>query len=106
MKLGDKLNELGRRLWRRVPTGIPVDFDWNGRRFSARCRNVSLGGAFIETDVELPLGSTVMLRLSRPHVVEDITLEAEVRWHELGGAGLRFAQPTTRDIWVLSAIVK
>jgi type IV pilus assembly protein PilZ len=106
VKLADKLTELGRRLWRRVPVGIPAEVEWADRRLAARCRNLSLGGAFIETEIELPLGSTVTLRLARPDVIEDVALQAEVRWHEVGGAGLRFVQPSARDLWVLSPLVK
>ena len=106
MKLTDRLGALGRRLFRRAPAEIPIELQWAGQKFAGRCRNVSLGGAFIETVVELPLGSVLTLRLSRPHVIEDVAIEAEVRWHEIGGAGLRFVQPTARDLWVLSVIVK
>jgi len=106
VKLADKLTELGRRLWRRVPVGIPVEVEWTGRRFTARCRNLSLGGAFIEGEIDLPLGSTVTLRLSRPDVLEDLALQAEVRWVEVRGAGVRFLELTARDLWVLSPIVK
>jgi type IV pilus assembly protein PilZ len=104
--LSGKLGALGRRLWRRVRVGIPSVLEWNGQRLDAHCGNLSFGGAFVEVERELPLGDIVRLRLARPHVIEDIDLEAEVRWHAPRGAGLQFVQPGERDLWVLSVIVK
>jgi hypothetical protein len=103
--LADKLSDLGRRLWRRVPVGIGIEVESTDQRFGARCCNLSEGGAFIKTEIELSLGSIITLRFSRPDVMEDIALRAEVRWHEVGGAGVRFVEPTARDIWVLSPLV-
>jgi c-di-GMP-binding flagellar brake protein YcgR len=59
--------------------------------FVARVRDLSLGGALIEADRDLPLGGSVRLRITAEQPSLDVTLLAEVvRRCEGGAYGLRF----------------
>lgn len=55
------------------------------RRTAVRLRNVSAGGAMIESDRPFAAGERVALDLS-----EGVLLDAEVRWSQDGRLGLRF----------------
>jgi len=55
--------------------------------------NLSLGGTFVATARELPIGSGVRLALSFPGLVETIGIEGVVRWTRTGeepGVGIEF----------------
>jgi diguanylate cyclase (GGDEF)-like protein len=61
---------------------------WNGKSFPVRLRNISEGGALLESERELPKGTEVQLDLPGCG-----TLSGEVRWSQTGRLGMRFAQP-------------
>jgi diguanylate cyclase (GGDEF)-like protein len=60
---------------------------WEGRTLPVRLRNISAGGAMIESDRTLEPGTPVELDLD-----EAGTLAAEVRWCQQGQVGLHFAE--------------
>ncbi|HYI41424.1 MAG TPA: EAL domain-containing protein [Allosphingosinicella sp.] len=60
---------------------------YNGRALPVRLRNISAGGAMIESDRTLDPGTSVELDLDSAG-----TLAAEVRWCQQGRVGLHFAE--------------
>jgi diguanylate cyclase (GGDEF)-like protein len=60
---------------------------WKGRTLPVRLRNISAGGAMIECDNPLEVGTPVELDLA-----EAGTLPAEVRWCQQGQVGLCFGE--------------
>jgi uncharacterized protein (TIGR02266 family) len=75
--------------------------------YTARTRNISLGGVFIETEQALPFGARVALKFPVPTQVEPIEVEGQVRWLEmedgrLRGLGVRFEGLRARDVWALN----
>lgn len=78
----------------RVRISVDVDFTSEHNFYSARTRDISAGGLFIETDIGLPVGSRIQvdLRFLRSHVM----VHAEVVWALVGeggrteGVGVRF----------------
>ena len=60
---------------------------YDGRTLPVRLRNISAGGAMIESDRPLAPGTPVELDLD-----EAGTLAAEVRWNQQGQVGLHFAE--------------
>jgi hypothetical protein len=62
-----------------------ANIQWNGMQFQVRVRNISTGGAMVEGDRILPIGSSVQLDLP-----EGGSVGAEVRWAETRRMGLQF----------------
>ena len=95
-----------RRADRRYDRQVAIDFVYEGQSFSARTRNISLGGVFIETDAKLPWGARLRLRLRVPTAGEPIETEGQVRWCEAGdehaGVGVRFDGLRAREVWALN----
>ncbi len=58
---------------------------WDGREFPVRLRNISVGGALLESERGLAPGSQVELDLAGCGL-----LGAEVRWSQAGRLGIRF----------------
>ena len=104
MSLAEKLERFGRRMLSRVAVNLPVEVEVAALRFDALCRNLSLAGLFLETEVELQLGSVLRVRIVPPHVPDVVELDAEVRWRELHGAGLRFTTVGEREAAILARI--
>jgi hypothetical protein len=65
-----------------------ASLQWNGMTFAIRIRNISIGGALLESSRELPEGAQVQLDLPGAG-----NLGAEVRWHEGGRIGIKFDKP-------------
>jgi diguanylate cyclase (GGDEF)-like protein len=64
-----------------------AELHWRDRQFAVRIRNISGGGALLESDQGLAPGTPVTLDLPGFDPVQ-----AEVRWAEDGKIGLRFAE--------------
>jgi len=65
-----------------------AELQWNGMTFPVRVRNISIGGALLETDRGLSPGSAVQLDLPGCGF-----LGAEVRWVGTSKIGIRFEKP-------------
>src|SRR5512135_1258272 len=61
----------------------------SGETIEARCRDISLGGAFLETRASCPFGAVVQVHVSLPGGVE-LALSATVRWISADGVGVQF----------------
>jgi Tfp pilus assembly protein PilZ len=72
----------GQRRFRRLPTGLRVDWrvpDQTQRRLS-RLDDIGPGGAFIVTDDRQPLGTPVVLEVVPPGSTAPIAIEGRVAW--------------------------
>ncbi|HYI47544.1 MAG TPA: EAL domain-containing protein [Allosphingosinicella sp.] len=65
-----------------------ASLQYNGMTFAVRIRNISVGGALIESSRELPGGAQVQLDLPGAG-----SLGAEVRWSDSGRIGIKFDRP-------------
>lgn len=68
------------RRHRRVPVDLEVRWTWNGSRYASRARDLSYGGAFIESRVLPSVGARVGVVLRLPDAVKEIALGGEVAW--------------------------
>lgn len=75
-----------------------------GPRIDARCRDVSLGGMFIETAAPLPYGSTLRVYLRLPGLGE-ASIEVIVRWAKPGGMGVQFGRMGARETHALTQLL-
>ena len=81
----------------RKPVALRVQFrrsSGSTLAYSGTTSDISLGGAFVETQQPPPEGSHVVLFLSSPTAWEPIEVAAEVRWTRDGGFGARFLDVT------------
>ncbi len=83
-----------RRQHPRLSISVEVDFGSENNFYSARTRDISVGGLFIECDIALPIGTR--LRVDLKFLQKQLHAEAEVTWVLLGegdqpaGMGVRF----------------
>ena len=76
-----------------------------GSRVDARCRDVSLGGMFIDTTARLPYGTTVRVFLRLPGLRDEIAVESIVRWSKPGGMGVQFGVMGARETHALTQLL-
>ena len=76
----------------------------DGTRVEARCRDVSLGGMFIETTTPLAYGSKVQLVMRLPGMY-DAPIEAIVRWSKPDGMGVQFGVMGARETHALTLLL-
>lgn len=85
-----------RRQHARLSISVEVDFGSENNFYSARTRDISVGGLFVECDIALPIGTR--LRVDLKFLQKQLHAEAEVTWVLLGagdqavGMGLRFVE--------------
>jgi uncharacterized protein (TIGR02266 family) len=85
-----------RRQHPRLSISVEVDFGSENNFYSARTRDISVGGLFIECDVALPIGTR--LRVDLRFLQKRVNADAEVTWILLGegsqsvGMGVRFLE--------------
>ena len=73
--------------------------------FGCTCRNLSLGGAFIQMDHPFPPGTRIQLQISLDPIQENLCGEAEVVWarstgldaRRPAGMGVKFTQLHRED---------
>lgn len=68
------------RRHRRVPVDIEVRWTCNGSRYASRARDLSRGGAFIESRVLPAVGAKVDVELRLPEGPASLALDGEVTW--------------------------
>jgi len=67
-----------------------------------RVSNISLGGAYFESEKSLPLAAEVRVELDIPGAEMRLEAEATVRWHKPGGFGVQFKSLRAREVWALN----
>ncbi|MBV1856827.1 MAG: PilZ domain-containing protein [Nannocystaceae bacterium] len=68
------------RRHRRVPVDIEVRWTSNGNRYASRVRDLSRGGAFIESQILPIIGAKVDVELRLPEGPATLALDGEVAW--------------------------
>ena len=79
----------------------------SGERVEASCRDISLGGMFVETDAPPPYGAEVIVFLSLPGLRAESALKSTVRWTQRGsGMGLQFSVMGARETHALVELLQ
>ncbi|MFV0436282.1 MAG: DUF4388 domain-containing protein [Desulfopila sp.] len=73
---------------------VAIDYDVGNTTRHCLLKNISQGGAYIETSHDLAIGETITLSLNSPVLNSSCTIEAKVVRRDLGGIGIKF-QPTS-----------
>ncbi len=82
--------------------GFQVD---GGPRITGRCRDVSLGGMFIETSSPLPYGTPVTVFVQLPGLKTESVVPSIVRWMKPTGMGVQFGVMGARETHALTQIL-
>ncbi len=76
-----------------------------GPRVEAKSHDVSLGGMFIETNVEAPYGSSVRVFVRLPGLKSETQIDATVRWRKPDGMGVQFGMMGARETHALTQLL-
>lgn len=84
-----------------------VALDYDIKKMTRQCflRDISQGGAYIETDQELAIGKTITLVLTSPELKNNCSIEATVVRKDLRGAGFRFLANNSQQQLVIKAMI-
>jgi hypothetical protein len=86
----------------RVPLAVDVAFGVPGRYLQwGRTRDLSLGGAYIETPAPAPFGARLTLLLPLPGFGRPAEIQCVVRWSDAGGMGLQLGAMSARETYAL-----
>ncbi len=92
----------------RYPRRVEILVAVNGQEHRARTRDMSLGGLFAETGLDLPAGTEVQLAFRVQTLRDEVQVPATVRWVQRDGAagatglGLRFGGLGRLQQWGLN----
>jgi type IV pilus assembly protein PilZ len=86
----------------RLPVNLDVEFvnrvgEWESPR-TGTCRNLSVGGMFIETSAPLPFDSRIAVYLKVEGAPGPIGLHANVRWTNGAGMGIQLHALGSREM--------
>lgn len=82
--------------------GVNVD----GLDIVATATNVSLGGMYVSTELEVAYGTPAKLTFRVPALKEDAIVDVVVRWVKPGGLGLQFGSLRAIEVWALNQYFK
>jgi len=84
---------------------VALDFDIQDMTRHCSLRDISLSGAYIETDHEVAIGQTITLSLSSPALKTGCTIEAKVVRKDKTGIGIRFQQTGAHQRRMIQAMI-
>jgi Tfp pilus assembly protein PilZ len=93
----------------RVVFDAPVEFVIKGSsdRIAGRCRDVSLGGMYIQTPQPLPFGSGLVVHVTLPGQKTSLAIAGVVRWSRPGeGMGVQFGLMGARDTHAITELTR
>lgn len=95
------------RRHQRVALEFDVELEFDGVRQAGHVTDISLGGAFVETDPCPCVGARSTLRISLPGVPGTSEIPSVVRWcKDDRGVGLQFLALRPIEVWAVSRILR
>jgi uncharacterized protein (TIGR02266 family) len=100
------------RAFPRINLQLEVSFDFAGERHEAFTRNISRGGAFIQTPTPVDVGEPLRLSLLLPGVEDPLDIHARVVWvntpqtkarGKIAGMGVKFVAADASDLALLES---
>lgn len=92
----------GRRVHERFACDLPVFLSFDGQEHEVRAVNISLGGVYVLTELSIPYGTELSVRLRVPALKEDAHIAATARWAREDGIGLQFGSLRAMEVWALN----
>jgi hypothetical protein len=97
------------RRYERVPFDGPVEFVAKDSNEAAtgRCKDISLGGMYVQTPQALPFGTELVVRIALPGQNAPLSIPAVVRWRRMGeGMGLQFGLMGARETHAITELTR
>lgn len=92
----EELEGHGKRVFKRVPVFVAVNYAVEGRAYQDFLRNVAAGGVFIETNEHFSVGQKVSLTFSLPNDPRAIKIQGQIVRTTSKGVGVEFKVPERR----------
>jgi len=94
-----------RRLHERYELLVALDFDIRNMTRHCALRDISLGGAYIETDHKVNIGDSITLSLSSPMLRSSCTIDATVVRKDKTGIGIHFQPSSSYQSQLIQAMI-
>lgn len=75
-------------------------------RVEGSCRDINLGGMFVESERVLAYGSPLTVLLRLPGFEHEVAVDGTVRWEDSGGMGIQFGMMGARETAALLELIK
>jgi Tfp pilus assembly protein PilZ len=92
-----------------VPFDGPVEFNVKGtqERIEGRCKDVSLGGMYVQTSRPLPFGVELIMHVTLPGRSAPFAMPGVVRWTRPGqGMGVQFGLIGARETHAITELTR
>ncbi len=89
----------------RKPCLINANYRIQDRNFKSYILDISIGGVFIETNQQLPVGNDILLKFSLPNHSKPFTLKGKVAWSSTKGFGVKFKDMSVHQGEILKTFV-
>jgi hypothetical protein len=90
-----------RRTARRYDVRLEVEFTLGDAVYQATTSSLSLGGAFIDSDLHPPFEARMTLRFVVPYHHSPVEVGGVVRWSDARGFGVQFDGLRAHSVWAL-----
>lgn len=84
---------------------LALDYDISDVTYQCFMRDISLGGAYIETDKDLPIGHIITLTLALPEQKRSYAIKGIVARKDERGVGIRFSRMTIGQKKVIQSFI-
>jgi len=98
-------NTRNRRVHDRYDLLVALDYDIKNMTRQCFLRDISLGGAYIETEQEMEMGQTITLVLTSPRLKSSCSIEARVVHIDGKGAGFRFQINSSEQQQIIKSMI-
>ena len=92
---------LANRQFSRFTVRLPASLSYQEELIDVVVTNLSVGGAFLETERQLMLESELQLSVQLPEPAHHLDVRARVIWKHPQGLGLSFERLKPLDVWSL-----
>lgn len=96
----------GRRVHERYDRALKVKVKHEGGVVECVSLNISLGGMYLISEIQLPYGTKVELQFYLPALKEDAVIEGVVRWQKPDGIGVQYGSLRAREVWAFNQLFK
>ena len=95
-----------KRKYKRVKCNIDVDLSIDGKYYKNKIKDISLGGAFIETDAPIEEGKQVLLNVNDQHNRTQMQIKCMIIRKTDYGAGVSFIADSKQQKMKLKSLMK
>ena len=107
MIVEDVLNFIEKRIFKRLPTEVPVELEVGGKKLNGQTRNISCGGMFLRIDPKhLKNGGELNVVIHLPNQKNPVKVVGEVLRHESDGVAVEFQGLYNDNILAIERFVK